>query len=193
MYRELVLSSWGYEGDSSSPVFTLPQPLYVSRFKILSVQLPLTAYSFDEGNNVVLFAENNSSVVRRAQIEPGTYNSYTIQEALASALNAVGEQTYTVKFLDAQRSLEVSGSSTPFKLFAINRGSTAGRALGLDRTSDISGKRFILPNQLDLSPTNIFLLKSTNLTSRYSTYVRQPSINCLAVIAGSGEDGTVVN
>ena len=67
----------------------------VTSITLLSCVLPNTIYNIYENNNLIHFEETNG-VVLTAEIPPGDYDLTTLPVAIKTALETVGNSTYTV-------------------------------------------------------------------------------------------------
>lgn len=188
VYREITCSSWGLPGDSGNCRFALPQPLYVSRFKVISFSVPLVEFSIDETCNNVILADVNGGNQKVVSIPPGSYSSGNIVTTLQAAINAVAGQTYAVTYNEPQRSLTISAPGG-FMLLSGAHGSTACSILGLDKNSDLGpGTTLALPNSIDLAATKCMLLTSSALRSKYSLFVTQPGLAPLCVVSSDSSN-----
>jgi hypothetical protein len=192
MITEIILNSAACF-DPASPEFSLP-PVSIQWFKVKEVIIPsLQNSSVDRGNNSVVFYED-TGVKRVATIPSGSYNHATFPPALASAMEQVGDQAYHVTFDNVTKRLTVA-SDAAFKIASGTSGTTAYKLLGSDQ-HDTPNKQLsiTMPYQIDLSDTNVFLLCSRALSSKYSTYIGGSSggTNVISMIPNT-QSGSIIH
>jgi hypothetical protein len=175
-------------------MFPIAENLNVAKFKILSVNIPVSWDPVSEGNNKINFVEASSnSTIRTATLATGRYHVGTIEGAVAAALNAVGTQTYTVTYDERNRSLSVSAPGL-FQILGGVSGSSAFKILGIHRYANSQfATTQNLPNTIDLTNNNPVLLCSNSLSSLNVKYLGHQSLNCLTSIDIGNPVNSVVN
>nr|DAC81684.1 TPA_asm: penton [Powellomyces chytrid fungus MELD virus 5] len=151
--------------------FSIPSKR-IESMKILSVSFLQDWDLVSPANNTVNFVESGSSDVLSAKIRNGNYTVADFPDAMASAMNAVGSQSYSVSYDGVTRRLTVSTSgSKDFKVLPGSRGTTSYILTGMSRWSETGyGKSFTMKNNLNLSSSYPVLLVS-NIPVRGARYL----------------------
>lgn len=160
---------------------------YIDRFKLLSIDLPMSFYTTNTSNNVIVFQEG--ATTKTATLPVGNYTIDTITTALAAAMNSVSSG-YSVTYNILTRNLTITNAAA-FSIKSFANGSTAWRALGLGRISDTSPATTFTTNVIDLTSNAPLLLVSSELASHDLTFVGYEHINVLAQISTNAPVGAI--
>src|SRR5688500_17300352 len=124
MYREYCF--FVYTGSQRTSYFLRGNP-YVDRFKILSVELPLSFYATSAANNTILLQEGGTT--KLATLPVGNHSIQSFPDAVAASLNSVSSG-YSCTYNMLTRNLTIT-SGTAFSIKSGANGTTAYRSLGL--------------------------------------------------------------
>lgn len=115
-YNEVYLdSSDRTYGSTDRPHYALQPLTNVVGFKLLDAQIPFSYYVFPDGRNTFQMYEPSSDATVTVTIPPGNYTPSSFTTVLSTALQTVGEATYTVTFSTATGKFKVESSvAEPF-------------------------------------------------------------------------------
>lgn len=178
VYREFFFSSSNAENQNfNNPIFAVPSNVYIDRFRIDTVTLPLSYYPVGPNNNKISYLENG--VAKTTNLPEGVYDITTIGPAIKTALGAL----YTVTLDTITRKIRITTASTPFSILPGNSGTSAYRILGSSKTATMAtGINQLLPNVVDMTNNAPLLLTSTSLSSPHITFAGNHNSNILTVI-----------
>jgi hypothetical protein len=167
----------------------------ITKIKLLDVTIKLTYYVFNTSNNTIPFIEQATPLVtRNAVITPGNYNvtDIPIMTQIATAMTAVGTQTYTCTYnastslltisAAAAFSLQFSGTTDPDTRLGFAAGSDTAYATSQTSTQPIN-----------LSPGGCFFINIDGMAIP-TTLVsdKQPAnTNFIICITGNSNDTIV--
>jgi hypothetical protein len=162
---------------------------YIDRFKILSIELPMSFYTTNSNNNIIVFQEG--ATVKSCTLPPGNYTIDTITNAIANAMNSVSSG-YSCNFNLLTRNLTIT-NATAFSIRSFTNGSTAWRTIGAHRLSDSASSTTWTGNVVDLTSNAPFLLVSSELSSHDLTFIGFEHINVLAMVSTNAPNGSVMS
>lgn len=187
-YKQVFLNSRSSNNSNlNNPLFILNRSIYVNKYKIQSVEIPLSFYSVNSNNNKLYFVETGSqSTTRTVTFPVGDYTSSSLVSTLETHLNAQGTYTYTVSYSNSTYKVTI-GSTDNFKILA----SSTCSWLGLSASDSSLADSYTFPKILNLSgPSSLYLLASEISSS--SNIHNSESINVLEKIPISGNKGEIV-
>jgi len=161
---------------------------YIDRFKILSVEVPISYYSTSAANNVIVLQEGATQKI--ATLPIGNHNAQSFPDALAASLNAVSSG-YAVTYNILTRNLTIT-SPTAFSIKAGNSGTTAYRSLGLSKITDSPTDTSLTTSVVDLTNNAPLLLVSSELASHDLSFAGFENVNILASISTNAQQGSLL-
>ena len=161
---------------------------YIDRFKILSVEVPISYYSTSAANNVIVLQEGATQKI--ATLPIGNHNAQSFPDALAASLNAVSSG-YAVTYNILTRNLTIT-SPTAFSIKAGNSGTTAYRSLGLSKITDSPTGTSLTTSVVDLTNNAPLLLVSSELASHDLSFAGFENVNILASISTNAQQGSLL-
>jgi hypothetical protein len=185
VYRELYFSSANADNnDMSDPIFSIPENIFVDRWRIESVTLPLSWNVVGDHNNTITVIEGG--VPRTVGIPSGNYNVATLGPALQTALGG----TYQVTFNETTRKYTIS-NNTAFQVAPGTMGTGIWRIIGMSKTLPTpSATSTVMPNVADLTNNAPVLLTSTSISSPHLTFAGRHTSNIIAVIPIDAPQGS---
>lgn len=141
-------------------------------FRITKVSIPNTWYpvSASMADNTIYFKENSGSLAT-AIIPDGFYTIDTLITQVQTIMNAASpnSRTYTITYNTTTNNFTITGSTGTFHfMFGSNTINSAYQVLGFNQVDTSLAASLISPNQPQLSPQNVIILKSNVLGGKLS-------------------------
>lgn len=175
VYQQYVFNS-DATSDPNAPMFNMGRSPHVAKFKILSVNVPLSFYTTGRHNNTVAIRENGT--VRYVTLTEGSYNAATFPSLLQNALGS----GYFVTYNESQRSLKIDNANVSFSILGMDGGTTAYSQLGARRQGESTPGNSWRGGVANLTGTSGLLLVSSELFTKDVCFANVESVNCLAMI-----------
>lgn len=158
-------------GSASSTNFSvkLPYPRIIKKVTFKKLILPFTWYPIDSTNNILDFNDGTQQTANIVYASITSWTGASIATAIATAMNLVGGQTYTVSYSAGSNQITISSSAS----FSLNfasilstyPNSTIYRILGFNPTNHTGAASYTSDYSCSLMGPNNILLKSTSLTN----------------------------
>lgn len=187
MYQELHVICNG----NNETKYLNNENIYIDRFKLLSISVPLTWNTTDSSNNSIVYSRNGST--KTAVLPPSSYNSVSLPSALQKALNDSSDQKdFSVTYESQTRKLTISTTGQAFQIRPASEGTTAYPLLGMSLSDPAtpSGTNYSFYNS-DFTQTAPLLLTSSTLSSPSVRLIGKNQNSILSVVPLTSASGTL--
>jgi hypothetical protein len=184
-YQQFIFDS-SASADANSPTFNMFRAPYISKFKLLTAQVPTTFHSTGRQNNIVAIRENGT--VRYVTLPYGDYSAASFPGMLAARLGS----GYTVSYDESQRNIKIENGAVDFSILGLDGGTTAYSQLGWRRQGESPTARAFQGGVSDFSGTSSLLLVCSELITQDVMYAANPSLNVIALVELHSPQGSYV-
>lgn len=189
LYKELIFSSnLRNFGTNENPTFLLESPLHIKKYKVKSVQIPLSNYLINSTNNKIYFTEKflpvsatngiATTTSTLTTITPGTYTIAQLTSHVQTQLNSVSALTqltegtgittgaqYTVSSNSITNKLSIlpAGLQNQIRLDYLNKNNTTEYMFGFTENNNSAYSAWDGTSGSALLSENVYDLSGTNL------------------------------